>query len=142
VGVTEFQPKIIVFSCNWCSYTSADLAGINRYKYPESVNIVRFMCSGRIEPEFIMKTFEYGADGVMVTGCKLDECHYISGNFRAKERIETTQKLLEMVGIGSGRLDTQWISAAEGEKFAKTLCEFTEKIQNLGPNPLAQKKEG
>jgi coenzyme F420-reducing hydrogenase delta subunit len=138
--LSEFTPKIIVFSCNWCSYTSADLAGINRYKYPENVNIIRFMCSGRIEPQFILKTFEYGADGVMVTGCKLDECHYISGNYRAKERIETTQGLLDMVGLGSERLESQWVSAAEGEKFANNLCEFNEKIQKMGPNPLIQKQ--
>lgn len=136
--MSDFTPKIIVFSCNWCSYTSADLAGINRYKYPENINIIRFMCSGRIEPEIIMQTFEYGADGVMVTGCKLDECHYISGNYRAKERIETTQTLLDMIGLGSERLESQWVSASEGKKFARNLCEFNEKIQKMGPNPLCQ----
>ena len=136
----DFEPKILAFSCNWCSYTSADLAGINRYKYPYNVNIVRFMCSGRIEPEFIMKAFEYGADGVIVTGCKLDECHYISGNYRAKEHIETTQQLLDMIGLGSERLGTEWLSAAEGEKFAKTMNEFVERIKALGPNPLRHEK--
>jgi coenzyme F420-reducing hydrogenase delta subunit len=100
------------------------------------------MCSGRIEPEFIMKAFEYGADGVMVTGCKLDECHYISGNLRAKERIETTQQILDMIGLGAERLGVEWLSASEGEKFANTLCEFVDKIQALGPNPLAIGKEG
>jgi coenzyme F420-reducing hydrogenase delta subunit len=135
----NFEPRIIAFSCNWCSYTSADLAGINRFKYPHYVNIVRFMCSGRIEPEFILKAFEYGADGVMITGCKLDECHYISGNFRAKERIETTQQLLDMVGLDAERLDTLWVSAAEGEKFAEALNEFANKIKDLGPNPLKRK---
>ena len=109
----SFEPKILAFSCNWCSYTSADLAGINRYKYPHNVNIVRFMCSGRIEPEIIMKAFEYGADGVIVKGCRLDECHYISGNYRAKERIETTQHLLDMKGIGAGRLSVAWLRDQE-----------------------------
>jgi coenzyme F420-reducing hydrogenase delta subunit len=132
----NFEPMIICFSCNWCSYTSADLAGINRYKYPSCVNIVRFMCSGRIEPEFIMKAFEYGADGVMVTGCKLDECHYISGNFRAKEQIETTQQILDMIGLGAERLKGEWLSASEGEKFANTVSNFVEEIKDLGPNPL------
>ncbi len=136
VRLTEFIPKIIAFSCNWCSYTSADLAGINRYRYPSCVNIVRFMCSGRIEPEFIMKAFEYGADGVIVTGCKLDDCHYISGNYRAKERIETTQHILDLLGLGSERLKAEWLSASEGEKFAKTMNEFVEEIKALGPNPL------
>ncbi|UCE39663.1 MAG: hydrogenase iron-sulfur subunit [Thermoplasmata archaeon] len=138
--LTEFEPKIIAFSCNWCSYTSADLAGINRYKYPSCVNIIRFMCSGRIEPEFIMKAFEYGADGVMVTGCKLDDCHYISGNLRAKERIETTQQILDMLGLGSGRLRGEWLSASEAEKFAQTMNEFVEQIKALGPNPLGSSK--
>jgi heterodisulfide reductase subunit A len=140
--LTEFEPKILAFSCNWCSYTSADLAGINRYRYPHNVNIVRFMCSGRIEPELIMKSFEYGADGVIVTGCKLDECHYISGNYRAKERIETTQHLLNMIGLGAERLRAEWLSAAEGEKFAKTMNEFVEQIKALGPNPLSVEKKG
>ncbi len=137
----DFEPKILVFSCNWCSYTSADLAGINRYTYPHNINIIRFMCSGRIEPEFIMKAFEYGADGVMVTGCKLDDCHYISGNFRAKERIETTQVLLDMLGVEPSRLDFQWLSASEGEKFAQTMNDFVKRIIALGPNPLKSATE-
>lgn len=136
----NFEPKILAFSCNWCSYTSADLAGINRYSYPHNINIVRFMCSGRIEPEFIMKAFEYGADGVIVTGCKLDDCHYISGNYRAKDRIEITQNLLDMIGLGAERLGTEWLSAAEGEKFAKTMNEFVERIKDLGPNPMKLEK--
>jgi heterodisulfide reductase subunit A len=136
----DFEPNIIAFSCNWCSYTSADLAGINRYKYPSCVNIVRFMCSGRIESEFIMKAFEYGADGVIVTGCKLDECHYISGNYRAKERIETTQQILDMLGLDSGRLRYEWLSASEAEKFALTMNKFVEEIKALGPNPLSSSK--
>jgi coenzyme F420-reducing hydrogenase delta subunit len=131
-----FEPKILVFSCNWCSYTSADLAGINRYTYPHNINIVRFMCSGRIEPEFIMKAFEYGADGVIVTGCKMDECHYISGNYRAKERIEMTRTLMDIIGLDSRRLATEWLSASEGKKFAETMNQFVEKIKRLGPNPL------
>ncbi|UCE72878.1 MAG: hydrogenase iron-sulfur subunit [Methanomassiliicoccales archaeon] len=138
--IDEFEPKIIAFSCNWCSYTSADLAGINRYKYPSCVNIIRFMCSGRIEAEFIMKAFEYGADGVIVTGCKLDECHYISGNYRAKERIETTQQILDMLGLDSGRLRAEWLTASEGEKFVNTMNEFVEQIKALGPNPLTHSK--
>jgi coenzyme F420-reducing hydrogenase delta subunit len=98
------------------------------------------MCSGRIEYEFIMKAFEYGADGVIVTGCKMDECHYISGNYRAKERIETTQHILDMIGLGSERLRCEWLTASEGEKFAKTMNEFVEHIRALGPNPLTISK--
>ena len=137
----SFEPKILAFSCNWCSYTSADLAGINRYTYPHNVNIVRFMCSGRIEPGLIMKAFEYGADGIIVTGCKLDECHYISGNYKAKERIETTQTLMDMIGLESQRLAVEWLSAAEGEKFARTMSEFVEKVKSLGPNPMHANKD-
>ncbi|WP_455392605.1 hydrogenase iron-sulfur subunit [[Eubacterium] cellulosolvens] len=126
---------VLAFSCNWCSYTSADLAGINRFFYPANVRVIRFMCSGRIEPEFIMEAFEYGADGVIVSGCKLGECHYISGNEKAQKRLEMTGKLLDLLGIGSERLGSVWISAAEGAKFADYMNEFVDKIRKLGPSP-------
>jgi heterodisulfide reductase subunit A len=131
-----FIPTILVFSCNWCSYTSADLAGVNRLRYPSNTRIIRFMCSGRIEPDFIMRAFEYGADGVIVSGCKLDECHYISGNYKAKDRVEMTQKLLDMMGLGTGRLRVEWMTAAEGHKFARIMDEFTQQIIAMGPNPM------
>jgi heterodisulfide reductase subunit A len=131
-----FVPTILVFSCNWCSYTSADLAGVNRLRYPSNTRIIRFMCSGRIEPDFIMRAFEYGADGVIVSGCKLDECHYISGNYKALDRVEMTQKLLDLIGLGAGRLRAEWMTAAEGHKFAKIMEEFTKEIMAMGPNPM------
>ena len=132
----DFIPTILVFSCNWCSYTSADLAGVNRFRYPSNIRIIRFMCSGRIEADFIMRAFEYGADGVIVSGCKLDECHYISGNYKAKDRIEMTHKLLEIMGLGAARLRVEWITASEGQKFANIMQEFTNDIIAMGPNPI------
>jgi coenzyme F420-reducing hydrogenase delta subunit len=133
---TYFEPIILAFSCNWCSYTSADLAGVNRFFYPSNVRVIRFMCSGRIEPDFIMHAFEAGVDGIIISGCKLGECHYISGNEKAQKRLEMTQQLLDLLGIGSKRLGSIWISAAEGAKFAKYMNEFVNKIRNLGPSPV------
>jgi F420-non-reducing hydrogenase iron-sulfur subunit len=129
----NFEPIVLAFSCNWCSYTSADLAGVNRFFYPANVRVIRFMCSGRIEPDFIMRAFETGADGVIVSGCKLGECHYISGNEKAQKRLEMTQKLLDLLGLGAERLGSVWISAAEGAKFAEYMTDFVEKIKKLGP---------
>jgi len=130
---SDFEPVILAFSCNWCSYTSADLAGVNRFFYPSNVRVIRFMCSGRIEPDFIMHAFECGADGVIVSGCKLGECHYISGNEKAQKRLEMTQKLLDLLGLGAERLGSVWISAAEGAKFASYMNEFVDKVRKIGP---------
>ena len=134
--MSDFKPVVLAFSCNWCSYTSADLAGVNRFFYPPSVRVIRFMCSGRIEPDFIMRAFENGADGVIVSGCKLGECHYISGNEKAQKRLESTGRLLDLLGLGSERLGSVWISAAEGAKFANYMNEFVEKIQKMGPSQV------
>jgi coenzyme F420-reducing hydrogenase delta subunit len=129
----KFEPIVLAFSCNWCSYTSADLAGVNRFFYPSNVRVIRFMCSGRIEPDFIMRAFECGVDGIIVSGCKLGECHYISGNEKAQRRLELTGKLLDLLGLGAERLGSVWISAAEGAKFASYMNEFVDKIRSLGP---------
>ncbi len=137
----DYEPKVIVFSCNWCSYTSADRAGVNRDRYPENVRVIRFMCSGRVEPQFILKAFEFGADGVIVTGCRMGECHYLTGNEKAKARLEMTAKLLETLGLGAQRLGWEWMSAAEGAKFAATVTDFTEQIRALGPNPILRRAE-
>lgn len=134
-NTTDFEPIVLAFSCNWCSYTSADLAGVNRFFYPSNVRVIRFMCSGRIEPDFIMRAFENGVDGVIVSGCKLGECHYISGNEKAQKRLDMTGKLLDLLGIGSERLGSVWISAAEGAKFASYMNDFVDKIRKLGPSP-------
>jgi F420-non-reducing hydrogenase iron-sulfur subunit len=134
--MTGFEPQIVAFCCNWCSYAGADLAGVSRFQYPPTARIIRIMCSGRLEPQFVLKAFELGADGVLVAGCHPGECHYISGNERAKERVARTQELLDVLGIDSRRLRLEWISASEGIKFAKTMDEFTKQLIELGPNPL------
>ncbi|MFB0562599.1 MAG: hydrogenase iron-sulfur subunit [Candidatus Lokiarchaeia archaeon] len=132
----EFEPKIVAFCCNWCSYAGADLAGVSRFQYPPSIRIIKLMCSGRVEPIFILKAFEAGADGVLVSGCHPGDCHYIDGNLSAKKRVEATLKILDLIGLGSERLRLEWISSSEGIKFAEVIRSFTEKIKELGPSPL------
>lgn len=130
----EFQPKIIAFLCNWCSYGGADLAGVSRLQYPPNIRIVRVMCSGRIDPAFILTALFGGADGVLVGGCHPGDCHYISGNYYAERRIKITQRLLEALGIERERLRLEWVSSAEGVRFAATVTAFTERIRELGPH--------
>jgi len=137
----EFEPKIVGFLCNWCGYAGADLAGTSRLSYPTNIRIIRVMCSGRVEPAFILNAFENGADGVLVAGCHPGDCHYRSGNQHAEKRIEKTKRLLDLLGIGSDRLRLEWISAAEGEKFASVIKDFTEKLRGKGPNPLGRELE-
>jgi len=126
------EPKIIGFCCNWCSYAGADLAGISRFQYPSSIRIIRVMCSGRIDPFFLLWAFLEGADGVFVSGCHPGDCHYISGNLYAEERVEKIKKALSSIGIDSRRLTLEWISASEGNRFAQLITEFTELIKSLG----------
>ena len=135
----EFEPDILVFCCNWCSYAGADLAGVSRMQYPVNVKILRVMCSGRVEPYFVLRALELGADGVLVTGCHIGDCHYISGNERAQMRMEMLSELLDQIGIGSERIRLEWISASEANRFAEVMNEFTGQIAELGPSPL--KKE-
>ena len=135
--MTEFQPKIVGFLCNWCSYAGADLAGVSRIQYPPNIRIVRVMCSGRIDPTFVLEAFRSGADGVMVAGCHLpSDCHYISGNFKAYRKIAVLKKLLEQLGIEPQRLRLEWVSASEGARFAEAVRDMTEEIRKLGPNPM------
>ncbi|MDF2956004.1 MAG: Coenzyme F420-reducing hydrogenase [Candidatus Alkanophagales archaeon MCA70_species_2] len=128
-----FEPKIVAFCCNWCSYAGADLAGVSRFQYPTNVRIIRVMCSGRVEPSFILESFKNGADGVLVAGCHIGDCHYQTGNLKAEERVKRTKKALELLGIESERLRLEWISASEGQKFANVVREFTETVKTLGP---------
>ena len=137
----EFEPKILVFACNWCSYAGADLAGVSRIQYPPNVRIIRVMCSGRVDPLYVLKAFEYGADGVLVTGCHPGDCHYIDGNLKAEDRIRFLKESLKHIGIEPERLRLEWISASEGDKFARVVREMVETVKKLGPNPL-KKKEG
>jgi F420-non-reducing hydrogenase iron-sulfur subunit len=131
-----FEPKIIGFLCNWCAYAGADLAGVSRIQYPPNIRIIRVMCSGRIDPAFILEAFKDGADGVLVAGCHLpSDCHYISGNFKALRRINLTQKVLGGFGIEPERVRLEWISASEGDKFAAVVRDMVHQIKELGPNP-------
>jgi len=129
----EFEPKIIGFLCNWCSYAGADLCGVSRYQYPTNVRPVRVMCSTRISPHLVLDIFKAGADGILLGGCHLNDCHYISGNFYTEKRVRLMLKLLEDAGVDPKRLRLEWVSASEGEKFSKVVTEFTETIRNLGP---------
>ena len=132
----EFNPKIVAFLCNWCSYAGADLAGLSRFQYPPSFRIIRVMCSGRVDPVFVLRSFEEGADGVLVGGCHIGDCHYISGNYETKERMENLSKVLSITGIGAERFRLEWVSAGEGKKFQEVVIDFTKKITELGPSPF------
>ena len=132
-----FEPTIIGFLCNWCSYAGADLAGVSRIQYPPNIRIIRVMCSGRVDPAFILEAFKNGADGVLVAGCHLpSDCHYLSGNFKAQKRITLLKKVLAQLGIEPERLRLEWVSASEGEKFAAVVKDMVAKLQKLGPSPL------
>ena len=136
--MSHYEPRIVGFLCNWCGYAGADLAGTSRLSYPTNIRIIRVMCSGRVEPTFILNAFENGADGVLIAGCHPGDCHYRSGNQHAEKRIEKTKKLLDLLGVGSDRLRLEWISAAEGEKFASVIKDFTEKLRVKGPSWLCR----
>ena len=129
----EFIPKIVTFLCNWCGYAGADLAGVSRFQYPTSIRIIRVMCSGRIQPALILDAFNRGSDGVLVCGCHIGDCHYISGNEKAEERIKKTKNLLDLLRIETERLRLEWISSSEGAKFADVIKDFTEQLISLGP---------
>lgn len=128
-----WEPRIVAFLCNWCSYTGADLAGISRISWSPAVRIVRVMCSGRMDPMFIVKAFRMGADGVIVSGCHPGDCHYKKGNYKALRRIHLLKRLLAGFGIDPQRLRLVWVSASEGEKWAQTANEMEDTIRNLGP---------
>ncbi|MBC7188360.1 MAG: hydrogenase iron-sulfur subunit [Calditrichaeota bacterium] len=131
-----FEPKIICFLCKWCTYAGADLAGTSRMKYaPNGINI-RFLCSSRVDPQHVLWAFKSGADGVFLGGCHPGDCHYQEGNYKTLRRVTLMKKMLQQLGIEDGRLRLEWISAAEGRKFAQTMDEFTAQIRALGPLKL------
>ena len=132
----EFEPKIIGFLCNWCSYAGADLCGVSRYQYPTNIRAVRVMCSTRISPHLVLDIFRAGADGVLLGGCHIGDCHYISGNYYTEKRVRLMKRLLEESGLEPERLRLEWVSASEGEKFSKVVTEFTENIRRLGPSKV------
>ena len=137
----EFEPKIVAFLCNWCSYTGADLAGTSRMKYPHNIRIIRIMCSGRIGPSFILKAFMEGADGVMVCGCHPGDCHYHEGNYKCLRRFKLIKKYITQMGIEEQRLHLSWISASEGKQFAELVQELTDTISALGPSTVKTQLE-
>ena len=136
----QFEPKIVGFFCNWCSYAGADLAGTSRTKYPSNVRIIRLMCSGRVDERLILKAFTAGADGVLVCGCHPGDCHYQKGNLNARRRVAGLRPLLDAVGIGKERLRLEWISASEAPKVAETVKGFTQNIKELGPSLLNRRQ--
>jgi F420-non-reducing hydrogenase iron-sulfur subunit len=129
----SFKPTIVSFLCNWCSYTGADLAGTSRMKYAPNIRIIRVMCSGRIEPTFVLTAFREGADGVMICGCHPGDCHYHEGNYKCLRRYHLLQKYIQQMGIHKDRLRLAWISASEGKQFAQLADEMTETVIKLGP---------
>ncbi len=129
----KFEPVIIGFTCNWCSYRAADLAGTARIKYPPNIRLIRLMCSGRLDPTFVLKALSGGADGVLVTGCHPGECHYLEQNFKALRRYKLLQRMLGQMGVEPGRVKLIWASAAEGVRLAQEINKMVEEIRVLGP---------
>ena len=131
--MSEFEPNIVAFLCNWCSYAGADLTGTTRTHYPPTVKVIRVMCTGRVNPLFVAQVLRTGADGVLISGCHPGECHYMTGNFLARRRFLIMRNLLEFIGIDPQRIRMSWVSASEGKKFADVITEVTEEIRKLGP---------
>ncbi len=130
----NFEPVIVAFCCNWCSYAGADLSGTNRLNYPTNVKIIRVPCSCRVNPMFILRAFQKGADGVIICGCHPGDCHYTSGNYFTRRRITLLYSMLDFLGIERNRTRLEWVSAAEGTKFAAVMNQFTEDVRKLGSN--------
>jgi F420-non-reducing hydrogenase iron-sulfur subunit len=135
-----FEPNILGFLCNWCSYAGADLAGTSRMKYPANLKSIRVMCSGRVDPAFVLEALRKGIDGVLIAGCHPGDCHYQSGNYKTNRRVKLLKKLLEELGIDPRRVRFEYVSASEGQKFAAVVTEFVDEMKKLGPNPLGKKK--
>jgi F420-non-reducing hydrogenase iron-sulfur subunit len=131
----SFEPKIVGLLCRWCSYAGADLAGTSRKKYPPNVRVVRVMCTGRVEPTFVLKALEKGADGVLIAGCHPGDCHYVEGNYKTLRRFLLLKKMLFQMGIEDERVRLEWVSASEGDRFATIVGEMTEQVRKLGPFP-------
>jgi F420-non-reducing hydrogenase iron-sulfur subunit len=130
------EPKIVAFCCNWCSYAGADLAGTSRMQYPPNIRIIRVMCSGRVNPFFVLKALRVGADGVLVLGCHPGDCHYLTGNYRTRRRLAITMKFMEYMGIEPERIQASWCSASEGSRFAEVVSGVTADLKKLNPNRL------
>lgn len=129
----NYEPKIVAFFCNWCTYTAADLAGVSRLKYAPNVKVIRIMCSGRVDPQFILQAFASGADGVLIGGCHPGDCHYSEGNYKMLRRFRLLKRMLSSLGIGDERFRLEWISASEGEKVKTVINDMVEKLKIMGP---------
>lgn len=137
----DWRPRIVAFFCNWCTYTAADLAGVSRLKYAANVRVIRLMCSGRVDPQFILDALARGADGVLIGGCHPNDCHYVEGNYKMLRRFQLLQRMLRDLGIEESRVRLEWISAAEGEKVKRVINEMTQALQQLGPLGLPRRME-
>ena len=135
--MADFEPRIIAFCCNWCTYAAADLAGTSRVQYPPNVYIVRVMCSGMISPEYVLRAFERGADGVIVAGCKYTDCHYIDGPVKCDAMFAKVKRLVHILGLEDERLRREMISTSEGTVFARVVEEFVDQLKKLGPSPVS-----
>jgi len=138
---SERKPRILGFLCRWCSYAGADLAGTSRKKYPANIEVIRVPCSGRVDPLFVIKALRLGFDGVLVSGCYPGDCHYQTGNYRARRRMAITKKFLEYVGVEPQRIQASWVSASEGGKFAEVVTEITKELKEIEPNRLFDDEE-
>src|SRR5512133_3077807 len=132
-GAAQWQPRLVAFFCNWCTYTAADLAGVSRLKYASNTRVIRLMCSGRVDPQFILDALVKGADGVLIGGCHPGDCHYVEGNYKMLRRFEMLKRTLREMGIEPERVRLEWISAAEGEKVKRVVNEMVEQVRKLGP---------
>lgn len=139
-NTSKFEPKIAAFLCNWCSYAGADLAGTSRIKYPPNVLPIRVMCSGRVEPLFVLEALRKGADGVLISGCHPGDCHYQTGNYKMRRRVILLKKMLEQLSIDPRRVRFEFVSASEGQKFATVVTEFVDEIKEIGPNLLGDEE--
>jgi len=138
---STWEPKILAFLCNWCSYAGADLAGTSRIQYPANIRVIRVPCSGRVNPLFILKALQSGVDGVLVSGCHPGDCHYLTGNYIGRRKSSTLKRFLEYLGLEEGRVQFSWVSAAEGVKFSQVIQEVTDEIRKLGPAKRFVKRE-
>jgi F420-non-reducing hydrogenase iron-sulfur subunit len=133
-----FEPRIIAFLCNWCTYTGADLAGTSRLQYPPNIRVIRLMCTGALDPVYVAKALLEGADGVLIGGCHPGDCHYQSGNYKARRRVAILNEILDQMGLEKDRVWLRWISASEGQYFADTVTEMVAAIREMGPNPAKE----
>lgn len=135
----EFEPRIVGFLCNWCSYAGADLAGTSRIQYPPNIRVIRVMCSGSVDTVYVNRALIEGADAVLIGGCHLGDCHYLNGNYKARRRMVLLKNILKTLGMEPERIWVKWISASEGQKFADTVKEIVDETKKLGPNPMSER---